>query len=230
MATVLEIVQSVTPRMGIDTPTVLFSSTDRTEQELASTLNEVAQRIGRAHDWRALKTRIDYTGDGTTAAFALPDDYGRMPKDGQVWSSRLQQPLVAIDAEENLGHEVRDFETLTGTWHLAGPSMQFNPVLADSERASWLYVSRNVGATAASAPIATFTADTDTFVLDDRLLGLALLAEWRQIKGLDYAEDLAAAEVALSELISEDKGARIVRQASRRRLDGRMSYPWAITP
>ena len=230
MATVLEIVQGVAPRMGIPSPTSLLANASATERELLSVVNEVAKRIARAHDWRVLKTEATNTGDGTTTNYALPSDYWRFPKDAQVWSTRWQHPLRHIDPEEDLRFDVRNFDVVIGTWTLLGGDIKFRPALAAGEDARWLYISKNIVRPNMGDDKEGFTADDDTFLLDDRLLGLSLIAEWRQMKGFDYAEDLAAAQEALSQLISEDKGPRVITQSSRKTPLGKIAYPLSIIP
>lgn len=223
--TVLQIVQSAAPKLGIAVPTALFSSTDRTEVELRSVLNEVAKRIVLKHDWQVLKALETNTGDGSTEGFDLPSDYVRMPKDGEIWSSEWQQPLDLATSNEWLGLSVRQVDAVKGVYILIGGQIKFNPVLASGETAKWYYISGNFAVPASGANKGQFTADDDTFVLNDRVLELALIFEYRNRKGLDYAEDMANADDALQQAISEDKGARIVTQASRRKIYGRIAYP-----
>jgi hypothetical protein len=54
-----------------------------------------------------------------------------------------------------------------------------------------------------------FDADTDEFVLGDRLLTLAIIWQWKAQKGLQYAEDLANYENARKVAIDDDMGASI---------------------
>lgn len=227
---VLEIVQAAAPKLGIAVPSALFSATDRTEVELRSILNEVAERIVRAHDWSALKTLETNTGDGVTVGFSLPSDYVRMPKDGQIWSSRWQNPLTPVSSDEWLMLDVQDYDLVTGAWIILGGQIQFNPPLTATETAKWFYVSGNYAVPVSGANKSAFSADDDTFILDDRLLELMLIWEYRQRKGLDYAEDLANAEVALGQQISEDRGARIISQRSRAGARGAFAYPLNVTP
>lgn len=226
--TVLEVVQAAAPKLGIAVPDNLFAATDRTEVELRSVLNEAAARIVRAHDWNALKTLETNTGDGVTEGFDLPIDYIRMPKDGQIWSSRWQRPLTLVSSDDWLRLEIREYDMIVGTYLLLGGQIKFKPVLASDETAKWYYVSGNYATAAGGSNKSAFSADDDTFRLDDRLLELMLIFEYRNRKGLDYAEDMAAAEIALSQLISEDRGARIVTQSSRANVRGKVSYPWNV--
>lgn len=228
--TVLEVVQDAAPKIGLSAPDAVYGSTDRTALELGSVANEIAERIVRAHDWSLLLTEQVYAGDGVTEGFDLPSDYLRMPKDAQVWSTRWQRPLLPISSDDWQRLEVREYDLITGTWILLGGQMKFRPELATGENATWYYVSNKAVAPVSGGNKARFTADTDTFRLGDRLLELHLIWEWRQRKGLPYAEDMRTAEIALAQAISDDKGARIVVQSSRRNVRGKPSYPWSIVP
>lgn len=228
--TALEIIQSAAPAIGIDVPSVLFSSTDRRDVELARVLNECAVRIGRAHDWEALKVLQTHTGDGTTSAYSLPSDYWRMPKEGQIWSTRWQRPMVHISNEDWLRLEIRDYDLVVGNWTLFGGQVQYRPALASNENTQWFYVSENIVAPSSGANKARFTADDDTFRLDDFVLEMELIWKWREQKGMEYAEDMATAVNALEQAITKDKGARIITQSSRRNVRAKVAYPWSIEP
>lgn len=227
--TVLEIAQDAATRMGIAIPDVLFTSTDREFIELRRTINEVAERIARAHDWSLLKTTETNTGDGSTTSFTLPSDYLRMPKEAQVWSTRWQRPLNRVTPEMQLQLDIRSYDLVTGTWTMQGGSMVFAPALASSENAKWQYISNLVFQPASGSNKARATADEDTFRLGDRLLELQMIWEWRKSKGLAYEEDMVTAEDALAQAISDDKGARIIAQASRHNVSANIAYPWEIT-
>lgn len=228
--TVLEVAQDAARKIGLDAPDVLFASTDRTDVEIASLLNELAERIVRAHDWRLLKTQETYSGDGTTTEFVLPSDYLRMPKDAKVWSTRWQHPLLSITPEEMLALDVLDYDIVTGAWTLLGSNMVFAPALATGEDAKWYYIANTAIAPSSGSNKARFTEDDDMFRLGDRLLELHLIWEWRQRKGLPYAEDMKTAELALAQAINEDKGARILTQAGRGTYRANVAYPREITP
>lgn len=228
--TILEIAQSASAKVGIAVPNLLYGSTGREEVEIRSVLQEVADRIVRAHDWSALKLVNTYTGDGTTTAYALPSDYLRMPKDSQVWSTRWQRPLTATTPEDDLRFAIREYDLVVGTWVIVGEEMKFRPALADGELVKWYYISDTAVKPSTGANKATFTANTDTFRLGDRILELQFIWEWRQRKGLPYAEDMNTAEIALAQAISADGGAQILTQSSRRNIHGKTSYPWNIVP
>jgi hypothetical protein len=228
--TILEIVRAAAPRIGIARPDLLFGDTSDQAVEIRSVLQEAADRIVRAHDWSMLKVEETHVGDGTTEGYDLPTDYLRMPKEGQIWSTRWQHPLAPVTAEEWLRLDVREYDLIVGTWIILEGQVKYRPVLASGESARWFYMSNLAVAPTSGANKALFTADTDTFRLGDRILELALIWEWKRAKGLPYEEQMMPAEEALAKAISDDKGARIISQSSRRNFTGKMSYPWQIAP
>lgn len=226
----LTIVQDATTKLGLDQPSVLFGSTDRTAIELREALIEAADKILHAHDWQLLRTLETHTGDGTTTEFAMPSDYLKMPKDAEIWSTRWQRQLAHIAPEEWLQLDVREYDVVTGVWTLFGGNFVYKPALAATETARFWYVSNKICADQGGTAKETFSADDDTFRLDDRVLELVLVWLWRTQKGLDYAEDMATAEVALARMIERDKGARIITQSSRARLGATIAWPGTLNP
>lgn len=226
----LTIVQDAATKLGIAQPSVLFGSTDRTAIELREALNEAVDKILHAHAWQRLLTIQTHIGDGTTTDFSLPPDYLRMPKGAEIWTSRLQAPLVHISPEDWLQLEVRDYEVSTGVWTIFGGDVVYKPALASTETTRFWYISNKVCVSADNVAKAQFTADDDTFLLDGRVLELVLVWQFRTQKGLDYAEDMATAEIALARMIERDKGARIITQSSGRSIGAKLAWPGTLSP
>lgn len=228
--TILEIAQQVAALISVEQPSALFSSTDRTELELRSVAVEAMERILRAHDWERLKVLAEFSGDGTTDAFALPEDFLRMPKDAEIWSTRWERPLVAVSSEHWLRLDIRQYDNVVGTWTTFGGNINFRPALSSDESAKFWYISNKIVLAENGASKATFTADTDRFLLDDRLLKMCMIWVWREQKQLEYSEELRNYEIALGREISDDKNARIITQSKRNNVRTKVAYPWAIVP
>lgn len=228
--TALQIAQDAAVKLGLDRPSQMFTASGRTEQELSRALIEAADKIVQSHDWQLLKTLVTHEGDGTTTEYAPPSDFLRMPKDAEIWSTRWQHPLAHITPEDWLNLDVREYDVVTGSWTIYGGNFVYKPALAVGEDARFFYVSANCVADEAETPKAAFTADLDTFRLDDRVLELVLVWVWRAQKSLDYAEEQAAAEIALARAIERDKGPRMLAQPTRRAKGAKMAFPWSITP
>ena len=230
--TILTVTEGVAAVIGIDVPTVLYSSTDREHVELQHIANEMAERIWKAHDWELLKTLATLSGDGSVTTFALESDFGRFIKDVNLWSSRIQTPLTQIISSDSwLELDIRSFQFVIGVWTKIGGQIGIKPAMTATETAKFYYISDLIIDPATGANKTAFTLDTDVFRLDERLLKLGMIWQWRANKGLPYAEDLENYETLLGQLIKEDKGVTILHVGKARALRGvRISYPQAIVP
>tara|TARA_R110000823_G_scaffold10557_5_gene36784 strand:+ start:910 stop:1605 length:696 start_codon:yes stop_codon:yes gene_type:complete len=229
--TVLSAIQEATTVIGLTKPTGVFASVEREHIELADVANDIAERIANAHEWGDLTTLATITGDASTEDWDMPADYDRMLTKANLWSSSLETPLSHIlDIDEWLGLEVQAFSHVINAWCKFGGQIHIKPALPDGVTAKYYYQSNLIVTPTAGANKARFTADTDVFRLDEQLLRLGIIYQWRANKGLPNAEDMANFEDRKEKLISRDKGSRILRVGRVRMPSGlKVAYPQNIT-
>lgn len=230
--TILSVVADACKVIGLEVPTGLLASTDREHVELVAVAQEMAERIARGHGWQLLSRIHTITGDGTTEDWSLPSDYDRMPVKAQLWSSALETALSPIpDIDKWLSLDVQSFDFVLNAWTIYGGEMHIKPALASGVTVKFFYQSNLIVAPNAGANKATFTADGDTFRLDEQLLKLAIIWRWKEAKGQSYSEWLDDYEELKERLVSRDRGSRVVRIGTRRMpADVRTAYPQAIDP
>lgn len=231
--TVISSIQEAAPVIGMAVPATVYGSTDREHVEIGALAKEMAQRIAfDGHDWTRLKTLATITGDGTTTSFTLPADYRRMLKKARVWpSSAPLSPLTHYsDSDQWLGLQEQEVTLVTGAWTLIGASIHFLPALDNLETAKFYYVSSLIVDPVTGDNKTAFTIDTDSYLLDERVLKLGIIWQWKANKGLPYAEDMANYETALASRIGEDKGSNIIVVGRTRRLSPAdvVSFPGTI--
>jgi hypothetical protein len=212
---VLTVVKDVCAFVGVHVPTTLFGSvTDaRTQLELRAVVNEMAQRIaGDSREWQRLIARQVFTGDGVTEAFPMPANYKRMLVDGNVWrsTSAIQPMLFISSADEWLQRRARGYNHAWGEWMLQGGDMHIWPIMGVGVTATFNYIDKNCVTLAGGGFGDTFMADTDNFRLDERLLKLGMIWQWKALKGSPYAEDMATFMDALTRAEGADKPAPIL--------------------
>lgn len=228
---ILPALQSAILRCTGERPNDVFSSTDQVALEFADLSNEVATDIAKAHDWRDLVGIVQFVGDGTTEAFQKPADYDRMLADAAMadaaswlWGyTPIQSVSEWMDLRSGTGPTLSP-----GGWIILSGNFVFYPAPTGTAETPYMrnaYATDEVGS-AKSA----FSADTDSFVLSDRLLTLGLIWRWKEWKGLEYAEDMRNYEIALAQEQSRDKGARVI--AARRPLSRGVNaaHPYALGP
>lgn len=212
--TFLTAAQSAAIRLSVGKPSVFFSSTDDFEQEAVDLGNEVVRDIVKYADWRGLIKQQMMVGDGVTTAFDLPSDYDRMPKDAHVGRMNWYTWGYVDAPDLNFWNDLVNglASPSPGYWIMLDRKMQFIPPVSADTTAEFYYVSKNAvidGDTGESKPF--FTKDSDTFFLDESLITLGIMWRWRQMKRLDYSEDMRNYEIRIQQISGEDKGARIVR-------------------
>lgn len=221
--TVLSAIRATCAVIGLELPDVVFTSTEREHQELQALANEMQKRIIKEHDWNVLKAVATITGDDVTASFARPGDFGRMLKEGQLWSSaRKDKPLSHVtDSDIWLSDELSGSALENPQWMMMGASLYINPVVATGETVKYFYIKS----------VADFTADSGTFPLDERLLTLGMIWQWKANKGQPYAEDMANYQIELDQAIKEDRGGDILSTgSSRTRAHSEYAMPVDYTP
>lgn len=230
--TILSVVQDACAQgLGLDVPDVLFASTDRDMVEMRRIANDMARRITDAHDWQDLKKIHTITGDGSTESHSLPSDYKRMLKKAKVWSSSLETALSHIqDSDKWLELDVQSFDFVINAWTIYGGQMHIKPALSTGTTAQYFYVRNTIVADSGSSLKTTFTADTDTYQLDEDLLKLGIIWRWKAYKRLNYSEELEDYEEYKERLIVADKGSKDIR-VGRPRMprDIKIAYPVSIT-
>ena len=228
--TILSVAQQVALKIGVTPPTVLYTSIERTDLELQAVAAEAAARIRDAHDWQGLKKLGTFTGNGTTTAFDVPSDFHRLPKEMHLWSSSEECAKTYVASHDRwLELDVRSFDVVEGMWTYLGGQILIKPAMSVGETAKFYYQRNTIVRTSGGTLQADFIADTDSFVLDERLLKLAMIWEWKSSKNLPYAEDMANYEYALSSAVERDRGPRILAVGKSRMPSGvDIAYPRRI--
>lgn len=209
-------------------PANFFGSPEKFEIEIADLINEVAEDVARYQDWQGLQRVASITGDGVATAFDLPADYSRMLKDSDVASSNYR--LWGFSRYDNVNDFLRDqasgFRAAPGGWIITAGQIKFNP--APTGVSSYPYITSQWARDETDAK-GQFDADTDTFVLPERLLKLGLIWRWRENKKLDASGDQEAFVKALDEYAASDGGSRVYRYNGRRSFPGtHPAWPWAL--
>jgi hypothetical protein len=201
--------------VGVQLPSSVFSgvSSNRTSQEMLALANEMAQRIAYDNrDWTKFRATVTYAGDGATTAFALPTDYRRMLLTGNVWrSTSVMAPMRFVpDTDQWLNRRNRNIYDAWGEWTIMGDQILIAPAMGVGISAYFPYLHRNCIKLASGGTGDSFISDNDSFALDERVLKLAMIWQWKAQKGSPYVEDMGSYETALAMLAGHDSPSPIL--------------------
>jgi hypothetical protein len=213
--TVLSVVKDVCAAVGVQIPTSLFSNItgNRTMQEMLSLANEMAQRTAYdSREWTRLKKINVFTGDGVTQGFNLPANYKRMLLQANVWrSTSALHPMRFIpNTDEWIQRRALNRFDPWGEWTILAGQMLIWPVMGAGITATFPYMDRNCVALKSGGFGDSFVDDGDSFALDERLLKLGMIWQWKAQKGGAYAEDMGTWADAVSTAQGSDQPAPII--------------------
>jgi len=230
----LTVVKDVCATVGVQVPQTVFGgiANNRTMQEMLALANEMAQRISfDTRDWQMLQTQALFTGDGVAERFLLPADFKRMLLTANVRrSTDTVAPMLFIpDLDEWIDRRVNNTTEGRGEWIISGGYIWFWPVLGVGVTARFPYLQRNCVALTSGGYGDSFMTDTDSFRLDERLLKLGMIWQWKAQKGSPYAEDMGSYSDALANAMGHDAPAPIMidRRPMSHHNRG-VAYPWPV--
>jgi hypothetical protein len=211
----LTVVKDVCMANGLAPPSSMFgtSTQPRTQAELLSLANETAQKIAYdVREWRALKSIATIAGDGTADRFALPADFKRMLLSSQVYpSASTNTPLKFVpDANEWLLRRINNWQDGWGEWTIIGDDMLVFPILQAGQHVTFAYLNKNCIRLSGGGYGNQFVNDNDEFRIDERLLKLGMIWQWKANKGSPYAEDMGTYSDALVNVAGADTPAPIL--------------------
>ena len=231
----LSVVQDVCEVVGVERLPSVFSNLNiaRTQQEMLTCANEAAQSTAYdTRDWTDLIVTTTMTGDGVVTSFPLPADYHRMLVDSNVWTSlSALVPLRFINSYDQwLRRAANSYWDNRGQYIIIGGKLLIQPALANGATATFAYLSKNIINLTSGGRGVEFTADTDSYVLAERLLKLCMIYKWKKNKGSPYAEDMGDYYDALTMKMGHDQPAPILVGSApmSTQINATVAYPWPL--
>ena len=231
--TILGAMQAASMALVGERPALFFDSSEQFEQEIAALVNFAGREIARSNDWQALIKIASFVGDGMQENFPKPADYDRMllvsdiqqGGSGQWWGYRH-----VLDINEFINLKNSGWGASPGGWIMYGDEFHFSPAPDTGQGAVFPYVSKNFAVDQGGGEKPAFTADTDSFKIDEYLLSLWLIWRWREQKKLDYTGDEENFVKAFDEVSAKDSGSRVIRRnwSGTNRYNTVPAWPWEL--
>lgn len=188
----LTVVQEFCRRTGLSVPTSVVGDSDTQTQQLLGLVNELVGEITLVpYSFTALQREATFTtvsGADQGALSTLADDGYKSIIPDSMYNRTQNLPILG----PILSDEWQRLQSMgmTGTNYYFRERLGhlwFNPDATAGDTVAFEYRSTYaVVAADGTTYKATFTVDTDTFLLPESLLTLGLRWKWREEKGLDY--------------------------------------------
>jgi hypothetical protein len=150
------------------------------------------------------------------ANFQVPADYKRMLLTSNIRRSTSPASVLSFvpDTDHWIERRLMQATSPHGEWtFVSNNTIQVSPSLRGAETLTFPYLEKNCIAlysTGFATGSDTFQNDGDQYRLDDRLLKLGMIWQWKALKGSPYAEDMSNYETALARVAGADSPAPVI--------------------
>lgn len=204
--TCLQIVQTAYKRLGLAMPNAAVTSADVQVLQMLALLEEEGQEQTERYQWQSLQTEETFTTVATELQVALPTGFSYIVND-TIWNRTLRRPVYGPKSQQDWQQvKAMNINGPFNSYRIKGNSIYFYPVPVAGQTCAYEYMSKNWISTLAGSTSATFTTDSDTILLDDKLTLLGLLWRWQAAKGMDYSENFAKYEAKIQDMMGRDAG------------------------
>lgn len=201
-------------RLSLAVTSTIIADGQETQNLLWELANvEAEEVISRAeYDFPALKRTKSFTmtTGATLQASGKPSDMKR-PISDTFWNRSTDRKIIGPidDVDWAIANGVPITTGITQYAMLRYDGLHIWPAPTAADTAAYDYVLNTpILAVDGTTYRTSFAADTDTYLLGDRLLVLGVVWRYKADKGRDYAEDLKSYEIALQQEASAGKGSR----------------------
>jgi hypothetical protein len=205
----LQIIQTACRRIGILAPNAAVGSTDPQIIQLLSISEEEGQELEERYNWQGLQTEATFTTvaaelQGTLATIA--PGFESIVND-TIWNRSLRRPVYGPSTQQVWQQDkALQLNGPFNSFRIKNDQILFYPAPAAGETCAFEYNSKNWISTSIGGTSELWTNDSDTPLIDDRIVILGAIWRWKQAKGLDYAEDFAKYERRVMDKMAKDAG------------------------
>ena len=204
--TLLSICQDAADTLGVTRPLTVIGNTDLQVRRLLAQAQREGAALRRRYRWQRCIREATFVTVATESQGAITTIAPAFDSIiiGTAWNRTQQRPIGILTPEE---WQFQKSAVVTGPYpniRLRGNLLICSPVPAAGETWAFEYFSKYFCLSNASADLTTWTADTDTGLLDEELMTLGVIWRFKKSNGLDYAQDFEDYEIEAKALMARD--------------------------
>jgi hypothetical protein len=210
--TLLTICQNTADYVGFERPTSVVGNVDATARQLLVCAQREGKTLVKRGPWAILEKEHTFSTANGTASYALPSDFDRFRNDTQY--NRADQDAMRGPLNAQQWQFVKSGIVSAGTqqrWRVKADSNAkkffIDPTPTSTETIAYDYVSNAWCQSSGGSAQTAWAADTDTGILDELLLEMGVTWRFKQLHGLDYAEDFRDYQINVARALGADGGA-----------------------
>jgi hypothetical protein len=183
----LSIARDVAIEVGLSQP---VSAVDNSQNaiDLTYAIYRAGHLTAQEHDWSRLQVAGEITGDGVTAAWPLPSDFDRFS--GKQRLMRQGQSLYSysplLTPADVTYYRAVAITGMTYRLYRRGLNLVFDPVIITGQKVFFEYQSKSWVLPQSGMAKDRPNLDNDNFLIDEVLLTMGAVWQWRKMKKLDF--------------------------------------------
>jgi len=204
----LTMVQKAARRIGILSPSSVVGSSDLQITQLLAIAMEEGEELRDRYSWTYRQKEATFTTVATASQGAIVTlagaDFGYVIND-TIWDRTTDEPIAGPLSPQQW--QALQAFPVTGPYYqyrIRGGFLLFDPVPSAGVSCAFEYMSKAYCETSTGTDLTEWAADTDVGLLDEDTMTAGIIWRWKQIKGLDYAEDFAKYERRVADLMARD--------------------------
>ena len=219
----LTICQNVADFTGFERETTIISNTSPTARQLLALCQREGKQLMRTTAWPILLKEHTFNTVSGTQSYALPTDFDRFIGDTAFNRTDLDKFTGPLTPQQyQLDRHGSASAGITQRFRLKSSSntlkFDITPTPTSAESIGFEYVSSHWNQKTDGTSQDAFTVDTDTGILDELLIEMHVTWQFKQMHGLDYAEDFRQYQLELRQAVSRSGGSPIISLDDARRL------------
>lgn len=203
--TLLSAVNRVQKLCSLAVTSTVAAEGQETQNLLFALAQDTAESLMRRHFWPDLRREHTFTATtaATLQASGKPSDFDRIVPE-TMWNRTTDRqilgPVTPVQWQRLEGYEVQP--TIDQVWMLRYDGLHIWPAPTAADTVAFEYMINTPVNSSGGSPLTNFAADTDVFVLPEKLLVAELRWRWLHTKGLPYAEEMKEAELRIESEIN----------------------------
>lgn len=217
----LDIIQGVCRKLGLNQPASVIGSNDRNITQLQEIANEEGQELADSYEWQILNFEVQFFAVATESQGNLNDivdgNLGWIIND-TIWNRTTNRPLFGpLNAAQWQLMKARAAAGPFSEYRIRGNELLLYPPPDAGDDCHFEWISKDFCQNATgTTSYREWNADSDVSILDSRLMSLGIVWRWKQLKGLEYQKDEQKYRIAIDQAKGRD-GTKPALYLSRRR-------------
>lgn len=207
----LTLIQFAALRVGVSSPSTVVANTNQQVQELLTVAQEEGEQLMRRGTWQILREQKLFPALNQEIQTAMiPDNFDRFIQE-TFWNRTRKRPIWGpVTPQEWQNLKAWTTSPVVDTFCMRGGDILIDPNPTAGDIFAYEYIKKNWCQSVALVPQDSWQADTDTGILDEKIMRMGVVWRYKQKKGLAWQTDFNNWDTQVMQALAQDQPQRTV--------------------